>query len=326
MRPACEITIDGASASPTLRERIVSCEVIDKEGVSSDTVSIELNDSPPATIPRKGALIGVSLGYVGRMAFMGQFEAEEIEVRARPYTMRIVGKAAGMRGQGKTLRERHWDNASVTSIVQQIASELGMGAGIDAAIGAFVYPWIGQVGEGDFAFLERLAGRHNAIFSVKNNFMVFAARGTGQSPSGAALTPVVVTPAVLKPDSMSVRFADRAQFLTVVAVYMDRDSGRKVEVQVTSDSDGEGEYRIGEPFADEDEARIAAESKARELLRRQCDFACEIVGDPAARGGAPLTFLGCRPGIDGMRFIIDTARHGYSKAGYTTTLSGQIQG
>lgn len=326
MRPVCEITIDGQPASSVFATRVMSCEVVDKEGIASDTVSIELLDSPPAAIPRKGAIIGVRMGYVGRMAFMGEFEAEEIEVRVLPYTMRIVGKAAGMRGDGKSTRERHWDETSVADIVKQIAGEHGFTAAVDQRVGAYVYKWIGQVGESDWAFLDRLAGRHNAIFSVKNRTLVFAARGTAESPSGGALTPVLVTPAILKPDSMSVRFADRAQFKEVIAVWMDRDAGRKKEVKVTSDSEGEGEYRIGEQFADEDEARLAAEAKARELLRRQCGFECEIVGDPAARGGAPLRFAGCRSGIDGLGFLIETARHSFSKAGYTTALSGQIKG
>lgn len=326
MRPTCEITIDGKPASSELVARVMSCEVIDKEGLASDTVSIELLDSPPAAIPRMGAIIGVRMGYVGRMAFMGEFEAEEVEVRALPYTMRIVGKAAGMRSEGKSTRERHWDNKSVSDIVGQIAGEHQLRAAVDQRVGSHVYPWIGQVGESDWAFLDRLAGRLNAIFSVKGGSLIFAARGSGESPAGSALTPVLITPEILKPDSMSVRFADRARFKEVVAVWMDRPAGRKKEVKVTSDSKGEGEYRIGEPFADEDEARLAAEAKARELLRRQCGFDCEIVGDPAARGGAPLRFSGCRPGIDGLDFIVDTARHSFSKAGYTTTLSGQQKG
>lgn len=326
MLPLCEITIDGQPASSVFSSRVTSCEVIDKEGIASDTVSIELTDSPPAAIPRRGAVIGVRMGYAGRMAFMGEFEAEEIEVRVIPYTMRIVGKAAGMRGDGKSSRERHWDDTSISDIVKQIAGEHGFGAAVDSRVGAYVYKWIGQVGESDFAFLDRLASRHNAIFSVKGRTLVFAARGSAQSPSGADLTPVIVTPAILKPDSMTVRFADRARFKDVVAVWMDRAAGRKKEVKVTSDSEGEGEYRIGEQFADEDEARLAAEAKARELLRRQCGFECEIVGDPAARGGAPLRFAGCRPGVDGLDFIIETARHSFSKAGYTTTLSGQRKG
>lgn len=326
MQPACEITIDGRPASSTLSSRVMSCEVTDKEGVASDTVAIELVDSPPATIPRRGAIIGVRLGYVGRMAFMGEFEAEEIEVRALPYTMRIVGKAAGMRGAAKSTRERHWDNKSVKDIVTQIAGEHGLGVAVDARVGGHVYPWIGQTGESDWAFLDRLAARHNAIFSVKGGFLIFASRGSAESPSGAALTQVLVTPQILRPGSMSVRFADRARFKEVVATWMDRGAGRKQSVKVTSDSNGEGEYRIGEQFADEDEARLAAEAKARELLRQQCGFECEIVGDPAARAGAPLRFLGCRPGIDDAEFIVETARHTFSKAGYVTALSGQMKG
>lgn len=324
MYPTCRITVDGELVSGVFSSRIISCEVTDKEGVSADTVRIDLNDFPVAAIPRKGAIIRVWLGYgVAGMAYMGSFTADEIEVQILPYKMSITGKSADLRKSAKQNRERHWDNKSINEIVTQVANDNGLTAKVDPTIGAHVYEWMGQQNESDIHFLERLADRHGAIFSVKDGNLVFAERGAGKSTSGADLTPVVVTPSILQPDSCRVRFSDRTQYKAVKASYPDRDKAEKVDVEAESDPDGEAVYRIGEQFADEAEATAAAKAKAGELKRRQASFSCTIVGDPAARGGAPLTFANCRPGIDGLPFIIETATHRYSKSGYTTSLDGQ---
>mgnify|MGYP003112388191 CR=1 FL=1 len=324
MKPSCRITVDGKLVSGIFQSRIISCEVTDKEGVSSDTVRIQLNDFPPAAIPRKGALIKVWMGYgIVGMAYMGAFAAEEIEVEILPYRLTITGKAAEMRGKVKQNRERHWDQKTLKDVVGQVAGEHGLEPKVDDAIGAHVYDWLGQQNESDIHFVERLAERHDAIFSVKDGKLIFAARGSGQSTSGAELTPIVVTPAILQPDSCRIRFTDRTQYKSVKASYSDLAKARKVDVEEPSDPDGAAVYRIGEQLADEAEATAAAKSKAKELKRRQASFSCAIVGDPTARAGAPLSFAGCRSGVDGLAFIIETATHRYATSGYTTSLDGQ---
>src|SRR5690606_11313304 len=72
MHPNCKITIDGKPASGFFMERLTSCRVLDKEGTDSDSISIDLNDDPIASIPRKGAIIRVWMGYVSP-TYLGAF-------------------------------------------------------------------------------------------------------------------------------------------------------------------------------------------------------------------------------------------------------------
>lgn len=326
MTPSCRITVDGQLVSGVFMSRILSCEVTDKEGVGSDTVSISLNDWPVAAIPRKGALIKVWMGYaVSGMAYMGAFTAEEIEAEILPYSLNITGKSANLRNGKKQNRERHWDNKTLGDIVSQVARENGLTAKVDAGLGAHRYDWQAQQNESDIHFLERLAQVHDAIFAIKDGKLIFAARGAGQSTSGANLTPILITPKNLKPGSARVRFTDRTQYKKVKASYTDRAKGKKVDVTEPGDGEGEAVYRIGEQFADEAEAKKAAKAKAKALQRRQATFTAEIVGDPAARAGAPTFFVGCRPGVDGLPFIAETAKHRYSKSGYDIALDGQTK-
>lgn len=234
MNPQCKITIDGKLASGVFMERLTSCEVTDKDGFTSDSVSIELNDYPPAAIPRKGAIIRVWMGYsAGSMAFMGAFTVDEVEVSVLPYTMSISGKGADFKGDAKSPKTRHWDDKSIKDIVTDIASDLGLSAKVDAAIGAFNYPWIGQQTESGLEFLERLASRHDALFSIKDGNLVFSGRGTGKNASGAALTPVTVTRDMLVEGSTKIRFADRSEVKAVKANWYDRIEARLKTVEET---------------------------------------------------------------------------------------------
>lgn len=325
MRPNCTITIDGVPASTLFMQRLSSCTVTDEEGVSSDTVDIVMNDDPPAAIPRTGAVISVLLGYAVQVP-MGEFAAEEISGSMRPYTMRIRGRSLAMKGLAKTQRERHWDDATLSDVISQIAGENGLTAAVDAAIGGFRYDWIGQLAESDFAFLERLARVHDALFAVKSRHLVFASRGAGTSAGGSVLTPLVVTPQIMLEGSGSFSFSERAKYKSVVASYMDRAGGARVDIEIDSDPEGDATYRIRTPYASEAEARQAARAKAMELRRRQLSVSCSIVGDPSIRAGAVMTLAGCRAGIDGLPLIVSRAEHRFSKGGYVTALTGYPQG
>ncbi|WP_322997540.1 phage late control D family protein [Castellaniella sp.] len=325
MTPACRIEIDGAQVHGEFMRRLISCSVSDAEGVSSDSCNIVLNDWPCAEIPRTGALISIFMGYEGALAFMGRFTVEDVSVQMFEHQMTITGRAAEMGGKVKEGKERHWDDKTLKDIVSEVAADHGLSPMVDDEIGQFSYPWLGQMGESDIHFLERLAERHGALMSVKDGKLIFASKASGKSASGSALTPITITPDILSPGSGQVQFSDRTKSGKVKASYTDRGKGKKVEIEEESDPNGKADYVLTEQYADEDEARAAAKSMAGDLLRRQATFSCSIPGNPTARAGAPLTFRGCRPGVDGIPFIIKSATHNISKSGYTTDLSGESQ-
>lgn len=324
MIPSCRITINGAPVTGVFMSRLMSCVVTDKQGAGSDTVDILLNDFPFAQIPATGAIIRVWMGYgVSGSSYFGAFTVEEVEVHLFPFKMSIRGKSADQRGKGKENKERHWDKKTLKDVVSQIAGERGLSPVIDGAIGSHLFEWLGQQDESDIHFLERLARRMGALYSEKDGKLVFAGRGTGLSALGAALTGITITPDTLLPNTAKIRFSDRSKYKDVKASYTDPKTRRKTDVAEQGASDGEATYRIGEQFADEAEAKKAARAKADELQRRTLKFSCTIIGNPAARAGAPASFAKCRPGIDGRAFILETATHRLSKSGYVTALDGE---
>lgn len=326
MKPQCVVTVNGKPVTGDFLRRLSECEIVDRDGVASDSVRLRLDDNPPAEIPQPGARIDVSMGYDGALVPMGSFIADEVEVECLPYAITITGRAAEMGGAAKEMRRRHWDDATLSDIIGTVASDLGVQPVVDAALGGFRYEWLGQIAESNAAFLERLAERHGALFSIKAGRLVFARRGAGLSASGKPLTGMVIAPARLVTGSCRVTFSTRSAYRTVKASWMDRTSGRKRTVEIEGDPEGASDFEIGQPFASEDEARQAARAKAASLGRGKLAFTASLLGDPSIRAGAPCQFAGVRPGVDGIPLLIEEAIHRFSKTGgYTTDIIGSIK-
>lgn len=324
--PAAEISVNGKPVASIFNERIVSVTVTDKEGVTSDTVSCELNDgSPFAKIPMKGDTISVRLGYreTGLEDF-GTYTADDPEVTCLPYGMTVNGKGANVRDQAKQHRSRHWEKKTVKDIVSEIAAENDLDPVIDGEIGSHVYEWFGQQDESDLHVVERLARRHGAFFSIKAGRLIFAAKGTGRSVSGAALPHTIATPANIVADTCKTTFSFRHQFKKVKARAQDREEAKIVEVEEESDENGTADYTLAEPFADEAEAKRAAGAKAADLKRETIRTSVTLIGDPTIRAGALFFYSGVRPELDEIDFIIETATHTISKSGYTTQIEAKL--
>ncbi len=325
MKPQARLTIDGLAAGGDLMDRVLSINVTDKEGAGADTCKISLNNWPPASVPRKGAKIRIWLGYAGhQLAFMGTFVVDTVEVVLFPHTMSITGKSADFREKMKENKERHWDETSVADIVAAIAADHGLSAKVDEAVGKHIYSWFGQQDESDIHVLRRLEQRHGGLFSVKDANLILAKRGAGANTSGEQLTCLLVTKANLI-GPLKVKYGDRAEYSEVAAYHQDKGKAERVEVRMPSSASAVALYRLGEPFADAAEAKAAAKSKAEDLKRQAVSFSCPIIGTPSARAGAPIGFSVGYPDVDQVAFIIETAKHDYSKSGYRTALDGKLK-
>jgi hypothetical protein len=329
MHPIVQLTVDGAPVAGAFYERLISLSIVDKEGISSDTFDAMLNDGPPdfLALPSKGAIVIPSLGYrEGGVREMGRFTVDQINAKCLPYSVAINGKAADLRkGKLKEPSERHFEDKTLGEIVEEIAGEAGLSAKVAESIASHPYKWVAQENETPIHFLERLARRHNALFTVKDGNLVFGERGSGESASGAPMGAIIITPPLVIVGSLSFEFNDRSTFGKVAAYYQDRDKAERVEIEVDGDPEGDAVYRIPEPFADPSEAEKAAESKARQLKRGEGSASVAVAGNTAITAGVPLIFDGIRPGLDGVPWVIETATHTYSKsAGYRTQLDMKL--
>ncbi|WLD95990.1 contractile injection system protein, VgrG/Pvc8 family [Agrobacterium leguminum] len=328
MKPRVEVSIDGVPVAGHFYERLLSLTVTDEEGMKSDTVDIELNDGPPnfLAIPRKGAIISVKMGFGDDLVPKGVFTADKVNVDCLPYKMLISGKAADLRsGKLKERQERSWDKSKLGDILSQIANESGLTPAVDDDLADFEYDWLAQQDESNINFLRRLAERHNGLFAVKQRRLIFTRLGSGLSASGAPLGSIILTPEKIKVGSLKVEINDRTKYSKVVAYYQDSDKAERVEIDADADADGDSVYRLPEPFASPAEADKAARAKAKELQRGEGSVSVTVIGDAGIDAGLPLLFADIRPGVDGVPYIIKTAKTSYTKTGgLEVAVSGRL--
>lgn len=328
MKPRVEVSIDGVPVAGHFYERLLSLSVTDEEGMKSDTVDIELNDGPPnfLAIPRKGAIISVKMGFGDDLVPKGLFTADKVNVDCLPYKMSISGKAADLRsGKLKERQERSWDKSKLGDILSQIATESGLTPAVDDDLADFEYDWLAQQDESNINFLRRLAERHNGLFAVKQRRLIFTRLGSGLSASGVPLGSVILTPEKIKVGSLKVEINDRTKYSKVVAYYQDSDKAERVEIDADADADGDSVYRLPEPFASPAEADKAAQAKAKELQRGEGSVSVTVIGDAGIDAGLPLLFADVRPGVDGVPYIIKTAKTSYTKTGaLEVAVSGRL--
>ena len=325
--PAFEIKVNGKPVASIMIDRLISLTITDKEGVGSDSIDVDLNDGHPfAAIPKKGDKIEASLGYkeTGIIPF-GSYTIDEPEIRCLPYGMSIKGRGANVRDQLKQSRTRHWDDKTVGDILRDIAADNGLTPVIDENVSNHKYSWFGQQGESDLHVAERLARLHGALFSVKDGRLVFTKRGNGKSARGKDLTAIVVGPNDIIAGTCRINYAYRKKVRKVKAKTRDRLTAETVEIEEDSDDEGTADFTIKDNFASEEEAKRAAKSKAENLKSETVTTTVAVFGNPAVRAGAPFSYSGVRPEVDGVEFIIETAVHRISKSGYVTEITAKLK-
>ncbi|UXM94331.1 contractile injection system protein, VgrG/Pvc8 family [Bartonella sp. HY329] len=324
--PHAVIKVNGKTIADGFNGRLISVQISDKRGITSDTITLELRDGDPfLAIPEKSDIIEAWLGYLETgVAYFGKYTIDDPEIKMKPYTLSINGKGADMRDGLKAQKGRHFDNKSIHEIVSEIAGEHGLSPMVDPEVGSYVYKWVGQQDESDIHFIERLAKRHGAIFTVKDGKMIFAKKGSEKSASGKKLMAFTATPQNTIEGSARVVFSHRSKFKSVKAHKQNRETAERDLFSEESDVDGTADYEIAEPFGDEEEAKIAAKAKGEELKSKTITTSCQIVGDPRVRAGSPFTYQDMRPQIDGIAFNIETATHAISKSGYTTSIDADL--
>ncbi len=349
--PRIQVSVDGVPVSGGFFERLVSLTIFDREGIQSDTIDLVFNDAPPhLQSPRRGAVIEVTILGGSSGSFAGAYVIDRVEFICLPYTIEVKGHSADLKAGMKTNRTKHWDKVSVKELVQEKADDHGIEAKISDAVSGHVYEWIGQQDESDLHFLERLAKRHGAFFTIKNGVLLWLERGKGEKADGSAIPTVTIRRPVVVERSLRVSETDSDRFATIKAYYRTHHAAAKTDGEVaTGDEvwdilggeegtstrqavvikaaeDGAGEKVLKETYGSRAEALRAAKAAKREMERAQIETSCTLIAHPDLQAGQPISYEGIRPQVDGREFILDTVRHSYTKSGgLRTAFKGKLK-
>lgn len=142
-----------------------------------------------------GTKLEVSLGTIETgLVTVGTYGIDEITYSGPPEILEVRGKHADMAGPFRTPQTRSWDDTTLGEIACTLADEHGYEARVADALAAVPVAHADQTDESPMAFLNRLAGRHDAIVKPVAGLLVLAPKGEAKSISGKPLPEIALTP------------------------------------------------------------------------------------------------------------------------------------
>lgn len=326
-RPVLAVTVNGIPLALGPFSALSSVRVTDTSGLESDTCEIVFSNSGIGglfAMPEPGAEIAVAMGAGFSLRQMGVFVADEVEEMAPPRVISIVGRA---KAQGETQsgwapinqqKTRSWPaGMTLTEIVEKIAGENGLEPGATESAGALVPGHLDQIDESDLALLTRVAAKHDLIAKPAGGVLFVGRKGEGVTATGGATPTVLIARSTVSRWSMRRALGETVG--SVVATY--RDLAAAEDKEVTA-GDGEPMRRLRERFRDEAEATEAAEAELARSKRRKESLEVTMPGNSSVVADGKISALGFSGAASGL-WIVKTATHTVSEAGYVTSFSAE---
>lgn len=322
MGPAWRILVAGADLTGRFAAYLVSLAVSDQAGIESDELRLEIAD-PRGEIawPRHGALIQIALGYrdPGPVDF-GTYTVDEVELANPPrrWTLRARAVALG-EGPLKVRRTQSWESTTLGEVIQALAGQNNLQARITPRLAARPVARLDQTNESTLALLTRLGQQHDAIATVKTGWLLFTARGSGETVTGLPMPGLTLTPEEVS--EWRVSLAQRERHDAVEARYYDRGAAAESWVRA-GDSEGSSVYRLRRTYTDLADAQAAAEAKLKALRRGSAQLSLSLPGRVELLAETPITLSGFGDGPDG-RWIVTRAEHRLDGGGYRVSLDAE---
>lgn len=325
-RAIFSVSVGGTDITGNLTPFLIDLSVTDKDGQSSDSASIEIDDTDGRIIlPRKGDKIRIALGWEedGKLGtiFVGTID----EVRAKGgrggRTVSISASGMDTSGKAKQGQRRHFDDTTIEDALSAAGQFAGVSVSVDSALASIRRPYIALDDESFVAFGERLARELGGTFKIVGDQAVLAKRNAGRNPKGEALPTVTARWGVNLHDYDVTPLQGRPSERETLTRFYDVPAARWRNQTAETGTEG-GITTKPARFTEPDQSRATEQSEAdaAEADRKSGEGSVKIEGTLEAQPEGVCIIADCRPGVDGT-YRIESVEHHYSRSGWTTSLS-----
>ncbi|MDD0972433.1 phage late control D family protein [Pseudomonas fontis] len=319
MQPVFRIVADGKDITALINDRLLQLRTSDKPGMESDDFELRIDDRDGAlTLPARGALIEIHLGYAGQtLTRLGRYTVDEVELSGPPDTVIIRGKASDMRGTGKTTRSGSWENVPLQQIVRDVAARNGWQPACPVLTRV---QRVDQFNESDFNFITRLAKQYDCTAKIADGSLLMLPRQGGQSASGQALP--VVTVHRRDVSRWQFRMTDKGTHKAVQTRHQDAKSGVASVVELTNEDAPQGMAPVHTDrhlYPDKAAAQQAAKARLAALNRSTASVRLDLPGRTDLFAERSINAQGFKDGLDGA-YLIESVEQMFSASGWTTTV------
>jgi len=297
MTPDFRILADGADATATIRDRLISLEATDEDGLQSDRLELELDDRDGRIEwPEIEAELELSLGYRETgLATIGRYAVDGVSGAGPAQTMTITAKAVDMKASARAPRTRAWEDVSLGDIVRSIAAEAGLEAVVGESVADLRWGYLAQTAESNLHFLTRLAAPLDITAKPAGGALVVQRRGEGRTAAGDRIEPVAIARERLARWRWSL--GTREKYACVEAEWGDIGAGATRKVVL---GEGEPKRRLRHVYPTEAEARRAARGELDLAGRSALELSGDVAGfEPGLFAGGTVRVSGLRPEPDG---------------------------
>ena len=317
MQPSFKIVAEGRDITALLRDRLVSIQATDKTGMDSDEVTITIDDRDGAVaLPRRGAYLDVSLGYVETgLTRIGRYRIDEVESIGPPQKIVMHGRPADMSGSLKSARRHSWEGVDLATVVRQIAArnKLTPVCNVKARIDR-----VDQMNESDLHFITRLARQYDATASVKGGKLLVLARG-GQtkSASGKKLPTIVLKRSDI--DTWHWTASDREEAGGVKVKHHNKKTGKTLVTLVPDKDNPTAPVKaLRHPASSPGRAAARAKGALNRANRSTVKMSIELPGRADLVAERVVSLSGIKAGVDGP-YPIESVVHDYTQSGWKTS-------
>lgn len=331
-KAVAEIWIDGVNVTDRISPLLISLSVSDKAGASSDSASVELDDTDGrAVMPgNEKAPISIKLGWEGE-GVAEIFRGTVDDIRARGgrggRTLSVSAKGMDTRGKAKQGQRRHFDDETIEKALQETGREAGITVSVAPSFASIKRPYIGLENESFVEFGERIAREVGGTFKIVGDRAILAKRNGGVNAAGAALATVQAVWGENLHDYDIEPILGRTVEKEIVTQWYDPKAAEYKTAKAETGTEGAETTKPSIYIeADEDRAKEQAGSDAAESDRKSGEGTVTIEGNIGAQPEGSCVVAKCRPGIDGT-YRIEGVTHDYSRSGWVTRLElGQPKG
>lgn len=309
LTPIFAIQANGTDVTSHIAKNLIDLQFKDEDGNVSDELTINVYGDFQR--PKYQDELKLWLGYKESGVFYcGLFKVQTSE-RIDNHILKITATGADFGDSIKQKKSRSFEKMSIKALCEQIASHNGLRLNSDYD-DVFISHQA-QNNESDLHFLKRLAEELNAIFSIKNNVLIFLKKQKNGKKNDAL--PEFFIDAK-KVSSLTIKHSNKLLYYSCKAVWHDTKDNIKKEVIVGS---GAPQLVIEGSFKDKADAKIKAEAKLQKANQgiKSGSFSCAGVEIYA---GGKLTLSNTLGGEDDGTYSIKSVSHTFSSSGWETSV------
>lgn len=309
LEPIFEMHANGADVTQQLMKNNATIQFKDEDGSVSDELTIKVYGD--FARPKYQDELKLWLGYKeSGLFYCGTFKVQTTE-RLDGYLLNITATGADFSESLKQKKNKSFENMSIKEICKMISAEHGLSLKSDFEDIFIIHQ--AQNNESDLHFLKRLAGEFNAIFSIKNNTLVFLKKKKDGQKSDELPE---ITVDAKKVSNLSIKHSNKLLYNSCKAVWHDTKQNKVKEIIAGS---GSPQLLLEGRFKNEAEAKIKATAKLEKANQGIKSGSFKSAG-LQVYAGSKLNLINTIGGEDDESFSIKSVNHSFNESGWTTSV------